>query len=286
MDRNVVDANTLLNIGFRDIGEWFKPVGKDGLDYRLDGPNELGNLPLMDSRSALYAFVQDSDVQYIGKTARTIRKRFVGYKKPASGQHTNLRCNAKIAEQLRNGSAVRIYVFNADPQIANLYYAGFAIDLAAALEDSLIDKFSPPWNGGEKKKITETAEHERADAGDPLVVQDEVPLSVPEMDPSAVGIASFQIRLGATYYNQGLINPGVDASRHLGEHDDAITVYLGTTDNPLISRIDRKANANGNVRLVGGNRAVANWFQANFSQGENVEARVLDRNSILLLLKL
>jgi hypothetical protein len=37
--------------------------------------------------------------------------------------------------------------------------------------------------------------------------------------------------------------------------------------------------------VVGGNGRIAKWMQANFSFGDVVEARVLNRNSILLLPK-
>ena len=99
------------------------------------------------------------------------------------------------------------------------------------------------------------------------------------------GIAEFKIKLGEAYYNQGIINPGVDASRELGEHDDPISVYLGSLDAPLVSRIDRKANPSGSVRVVGGNGRIAKWIKAHFVFGETVQARVLDRNSIMLLNK-
>ncbi|MFD1111391.1 hypothetical protein [Pseudoroseomonas ludipueritiae] len=56
-------------------------------------------------------------------------------------------------------------------------------------------------------------------------------------------------------------------------------------DHPLSSRIDRRANKSGVVRVVGGNGRIAKWMQANFSFGDVVEARVLNRNSILLLPK-
>jgi hypothetical protein len=99
------------------------------------------------------------------------------------------------------------------------------------------------------------------------------------------GLADFAIRLGTAYYDQGIINPGTDASRHLGEHDDPITVFLGSTDRPMVCRIDRRANGNGSVRVMGDKKTIRNWIQANFARGETIAARVLDRHSILLLPK-
>ena len=56
-------------------------------------------------------------------------------------------------------------------------------------------------------------------------------------------------------------------------------------DTPLVSRIDRKANPSGAVRVIGGNRHIAKWVRTHFAFGDTVDARVLDRNSILLLPK-
>jgi hypothetical protein len=71
---------------------------------------------------------------------------------------------------------------------------------------------------------------------------------------------TFQIRLGAAYYNQGLINPGTDASHFLGDDGDPVIVYLGNESEQVDSVINRSANANGTVRIVGNNRRIADWF--------------------------
>jgi hypothetical protein len=100
-----------------------------------------------------------------------------------------------------------------------------------------------------------------------------------------LGVCDFTIKLGTAYYDQGIINPGVDASRHLGEHEDPITVFLGSTDHQAVCRIDRRANSNGSVRIRGNQTAIRDWLQAHFTRGETIDARVLDRNSILLMPK-
>jgi hypothetical protein len=53
----------------------------------------------------------------------------------------------------------------------------------------------------------------------------------------------------------------------------------------VTSRINRTANKSGGARIVGRNARIAEWFQRHFSRGDVVEARVLGRNSILLLPK-
>jgi hypothetical protein len=69
-------------------------------------------------------------------------------------------------------------------------------------------------------------------------------------EPSDHRQSTFQIRLGSAYYNQGLINPGAEASRFLGQHGDPVIVYLGNQSEQVDSVINRTANANGSVRVM------------------------------------
>jgi hypothetical protein len=189
---------------------------------------------------------------------------------------------------LGRGEAIRILVFN---PISHLRYGDFEINLAAGLEDALIKDFDPPWNGRERgHAITEEAEREKSDEAAALP---DVPLGhiVASSEEPATGrptptsVASFQIVLGEAYYQQGLINPGVEASRYLGDDGDRIEINFSDGSEAVFSRIDRKANKSGSVRVVGRNRLIARWFQAHFEKGDVVEARVVDRNHILLLAK-
>jgi hypothetical protein len=240
------------------------------------------NRPLLDEAPALYAFVQREHVVYIGKTARALRDRLTGYRNPGRSQRTNWRCNEKIREEVAAGRTVRLFVFCPSPQVALLRYGDFAIDLPAGLENALIGAFDPPWNGRERgAAVTESAEREEGEAR-PAPASAAEPSETPAAGPPA-GIAEFTIKLGTAYYDQGIINPGVDASRHLGEHEDPITVFLGSMDRPVVCRIDRRANSNGSVRVRGGQTAIRDWIQAHFARGETVEARVLDPNGIMLM---
>lgn len=116
---------------------------------------------------------------------------------------------------LGQGAVVRIFVFN---PISHFRYIDFEINLAAGLEDALIEAFDPPWNGRERgRTITEEAEREEQEAG--LSASEEAELSaIPEPAVEAareLNICSFKIVLGEAHYNQGFINPGVEASAHL-----------------------------------------------------------------------
>jgi len=276
-------ADTLLNLGFRDVGMWTASKRDGCLEYRLDGAGAKADELALSERNSLYAFVKGDEVKYLGKTARTIRERFAGYRNPGQSQRTNLRCNREIREMLRCGAVIRIFVFN---PISLFRYGDFEINLAAGLEDALIEAFDPPWNGRERgRAITEEAEREELEeAGLPANEEPDLPddsAAAPNARPGS-SVCSFKIVLGEAYYRQGIINPGVEASAHLGDDGDPIEVAFDDEVQPVISRIDRRANPNGSVRVVGRNGAIARWFQARFQKGDVVQAQVVDAHRVLL----
>ena len=123
----------LVNIGFRKVGECKLTDGK--LLCHLDAE--------ANSRNILYAFVTEQEVLYIGKTIRPLKSRLYGYQNPDGTQITNVRGNKRLIELLAADSAVYIYVL---PDHGLMQYGGFHLNLAAALEDSLISQLKPKWN--------------------------------------------------------------------------------------------------------------------------------------------
>lgn len=269
--------DTLEALGFLHTGSWQFDAARSGLAWtEIDGRQAV-----LDAKNALYAFCEGETVRYIGKTTRSIRQRFQGYRRPGSTQATNRRCNAKIRVILEGGGTVDILVL---ADLHQLQWSFLKVNLAAGLEDALIDHFDPPWNatqGGRRR--SETAEREAEQAvEDGNAAGDGAISTPPEADQASV---DFSIRLGPTYYRLGYINPGIDASRRLGGHGELLSVCLGTLAAVVTSRIDRTANANGSVRILGNNMEIARWFQNNFDLGEIVAARILDPHRILLLAK-
>lgn len=94
----------------------------------------------------------------------------------------------------------------------------------------------------------------------------------------------FNINLGKTYYRTGFINVGIDSSGFLDLHDCSLKICLGSDDNVIYSRIDRKANFNGSVRVIGQNSKIADWFSKNFSEGDIVRCKIIDKNTLFLFL--
>ncbi|MDW9503300.1 GIY-YIG nuclease family protein [Sinorhizobium meliloti] len=280
MTDSQLTAEVLLNLGFVDVGKW-QPKG-DSIAYDLDGADASASEVLLDAPNALYAFVRDDQVVYIGKTARSIRKRFVGYCRPGKTQATNQRCHRNIKAAIAEGTEIRIFVFT---PITHLRYSDFEINLAAGLEDSLIREFDPSWNGKDRgHPISEDAEREEEEesefgASDVVAIADAP--AEPRASPQAM--ATFSVFLGATYYEKGILNLGVEASEYLGKDGDPIRVRFNDGSQTVVSKINRTANRTGAVRVIGGNAQIARWFQENFSEGDTVHGSVVDPHTIQLL---
>lgn len=88
----------LLQIGFRDIGHWSAEAGRLRLQLQA----------LLPHRRALYAFVVDNAIVYIGKTSGSLDSRLQAYVVPHATQRTNVRNRAGLLEMLDAGRAVRI----------------------------------------------------------------------------------------------------------------------------------------------------------------------------------
>lgn len=123
----------LREIGFEQAGSW--QLDQDRLRCHL--------VSCAESKRVLYAFVAGTDVLYLGKSVRTLAQRIGGYERPGLTQRTNIRAHGRIRELLAGGGTLDLYVF-VDP--GHLTHRGVAVNLAAGLEDSLIDELRPAWN--------------------------------------------------------------------------------------------------------------------------------------------
>ena len=127
----------LIAIGFRPVGQWTAENG--GIHPSLTD--------LSDAVNILYAFVSEGEVLYVGKTVRTLRARIYGYQNPGPTQSTNIKVNRLIAEMLQSGRTVRILAL---PDNGLLHFGAFHLNLAAGLEDSIVETLQPKWNDAGK----------------------------------------------------------------------------------------------------------------------------------------
>lgn len=264
----------LYEIGFQILAVWVRTGGV--LTYKLT-PDDENSKARMKAGAALYAFVCGDDVLYIGKTTNTLTQRFAGYKNPSANQATNIKCHRNIVECLNQGKDVEILTLSG---VCQLRWGEFELNIAAGLEDSLIEELKPTWNGGNKTGLvlTESQMLEKE------AVQDAEPRPVVRPEGSLAGLPKFSFRLGEKYYSDGFINPGVDVSNLIGKDRETMLLRLGAGDAQIVETfIDRKANKTGSPRLYG-RKQTARWFQEHFRLGDTVEAVIINPNEIVLTL--
>ena len=132
----------LKDAGFRHVGEW--KLNTNELQCVLTNCEDAVNV--------LYAFECRGEILYIGKSVRSLAKRMYGYQNPGLSQLTNIDTNKLIREILGEHKIISIYAF---VDSGKLLHGEFQVNLAAGLEDDLIDKLLPVWNkvGLSKSKI-------------------------------------------------------------------------------------------------------------------------------------
>ncbi|MGV3614376.1 MAG: hypothetical protein ACO1SV_03480 [Fimbriimonas sp.] len=86
-------ASYLRDFGFEYSGHW--SIANDRLRLTLDRNG--------DRTPALYAFVVDGEVRYVGKTANLLRARLQGYITPGPSQRTSLRVHTLQTPSSRSG---------------------------------------------------------------------------------------------------------------------------------------------------------------------------------------
>lgn len=265
------DLARLRKIGFEEIAQW--RLEGEVLTYVLNnGPKSEA---LSEFPNVLYAFTCKEKILYIGKTTQGLKIRFRGYCKPGPTQVTNQKCHNEILKLLKNKFPVSISVFGECR--LRLHHEAFEINMAAGLEDSLIESFAPVWNGRlvPREFVTETRVIEEE-----ALLQDLTPRTA--LPSTLDGAPKFELRIGKTYFSQGFINLPTFVTDQIGEHGEPILIRLGELgDIRLEARINRNANQNKTPRIFGGAR-LAQWFQEHLAMGDLVKGFVLSRNEILL----
>lgn len=129
----LLGLESLLDTGFSKVGQWLL----EGSELRLQLEKRADMTP------ALYAFVSNLDVLYIGKTSRKLKQRLYHYARPGPTQSTNIRLHSKLRAALEKSENVHIYAFG---DVESLCRGPFKMDIPAALEDDIIRKLKPKWN--------------------------------------------------------------------------------------------------------------------------------------------
>ena len=131
----------LESLGFVPAGGW----ATDGPHLRCDLSDHADRSP------TLYAFVVEGEVVYVGKSVQPLSKRMGLYGRPGASQPTNLRNNARIRDALAERRSVSVWaLLDWEP----VEHRGIPVNVAAGIEDALIERMAPPWNGGGRSPRT------------------------------------------------------------------------------------------------------------------------------------
>lgn len=248
----------LINIGFVQVGYWTL-TNPNTIAYTLNSNHN--------TRHVLYAFISNGAIKYIGKTTQILNARMYGYQSPGQTQSTNIRVNKLINDILSQDMPVDIFIL-ADNGL--LSFGGFRINIAAGLEDTLIDEINPEWNKRGRTKIEEDKESE-----DPNLTEK------PKTKEKINTLDSFELKLGQTYLGQGFINIPVSYSNLLAGDMSTIELVLGDNNVIIHGYINRRANAGGNPRIMGG-VPLRDWFQKTFKKDDMLRVTIVSPVSLRL----
>lgn len=263
--------NRLLDIGFQFAGHWLLEGDRLRVAIRQHG----------EQRNVLYAFVCEGEVKYVGKSTQTLRKRMAGYISPGPTSWTNQRNHKSIRSLLAQGDSVDVYAL---PDNGLMHYGAFHLNLAAGLEDSIIEMLAPEWNMTVKKLARSAAHVDTHEVEE----QDNESDSAQKEDAgqqwlTEAASASFEFHLQRTYWNRGFFNVGVASSAMLGADGDTIEIFFGDSQQAILGTISRVANSNHTPRVFGG-PALRKCFQT-LPEMTNMLVQVLSPTSIRIRAK-
>lgn len=244
-----------------------------------------------EEKNVLYAYVQNEIIKYVGYTENSLSNRILGYKRPSTGQRTNLRINANILQILTNAGSVDVYCFaNPEP----MYYRGLQLDVAAGLELSLVkaaaqyhreNRLEPLWNIRGNRYFNQALEipvqigaaHELLEE-DQNYLEQNLPVNQRQYP------LDVEVTLNYTYFNKGLFNLPVRVTDLVGRNRESITVDLvGGGFEPIIDRfIDRTTNSNRTPRFYLGS-CFKDWAEEKYQQGERFVVRILSPTHLQLI---
>lgn len=122
-------VDRLLRSGFQRVAAW--QMEGDGIVIA----DALRRAP------AVYVFVVDGEIQYVGSASVHLPKRMRNYAVPGK-LRTAARLNGLIRGELRLGRRVEILAAFPEPGV----WQDLPVDLVLGLEAGLIREFNPPWN--------------------------------------------------------------------------------------------------------------------------------------------
>ena len=241
----------LIDLNFSVIGFWKK--SNEGLSYEvLDNKHNEFEID-----NSLYVFFdkENDRILYVGKTTQTLKKRFYGYIR-GNGQSTNSKIHNKLVKE-RSGKILILSLNDVLPFNWGIYN----INLAAGLEDSMIEIENPLWNG----KCSETEINEESSIENHSKIIDKF----------------FIVTLSKTYFEIGSINVPLKKSDLLGKHDDIITIELSKDNKQIKTQINRNAVKNRSVR-INQNKEIKEYYNKFYNMGDKVKIIITDEGNLIV----
>lgn len=127
-----MDLQTLLDAGFEKVGEWRSNGGDLVLETSVD----------LKRPGAVYAFVAEGHVVYIGVAQRPLSQRLRFYSKPGPTQTTSQRLKLLLLGALDSHQIIEVVAIWPDQSEWN----GLPVDTVAGIESALITLVRPVWN--------------------------------------------------------------------------------------------------------------------------------------------
>jgi len=251
----------LQEIGFDTAGEWLLEDAAPRIEVRR----------YANAVNVLYAFVNETEVLYIGRSARSLRQRMDGYESGGPARSTRARNRERIVAMLMLDQPVTLYAM-ADP--GNLIYGSFRVNLSAGLQHSLIQVLDPPWNRAHSAPA-ESSTDARAAArkGRPVAAAKVEPIDATSERPS------YRFLVGYLYLNKGFFNVPARYSRVFGKDRERIKILCGRERAPIHGHIDRSSNTNAAPRIIGG-PALRDWFAEHAGLNNPVDIDILAPNAV------
>jgi len=173
-----MDLQTLLDAGFEKVGEWRSNGGDLVLETSVD----------LKKPGAVYAFVAEGHVVYIGVAQRPLSQRLRLYSKPGPTQTTSQRLKLLLLGALDSRQIIEVVAIWPDRSEWN----GLPVDNAAGIESALISLARPVWNKRGKPRQKIASAIPKADVA-----------PRPASDDKVVDIASFDSSAFWVYINDG-----------------------------------------------------------------------------------
>ena len=194
-------------------------------------------------------------VEYFDNGKSWRKKRFYGYIR-GNGQSTNSKIHKKLVKE-RSGKILILSLNDVLPFNWGIYN----INLAAGLEDSIIEIENPLWNG----KCSETEINEESSIENHSKIIDKF----------------FIVSLSKTYFEIGSINVPLRKSDLLGEHKDIITIGLSKDNKHITTQINRNAVKNRSVR-INPNKEIKEYYNKFYKIGDKVKITITDEGNLII----